>query len=184
MMKKKRPIKVSPKGQIRSVFTPTVTNTGDFKNTITHSTKPVESDVKWLTALSGMDFAWISLRARGQHDQNWSPFTAIFCPSACFTRSPRRFPTANRHGQERIPASIMEGLGDTWCEIYLFGWKQEFNSVRRILGACHLRMSHDASRALPATPTTLLLPSQTQDGRLRRGRCHSSWRFWVSSCFR
>lgn len=54
----------------------------------------------------------------------------------------------------------MAGLGDRFSVIYLFGWKQEFNSVRRILGACHLGKSHDASRALSAGPTTPLLPLQ------------------------
>lgn len=100
-----------------------------------------------------------------------------------FTRSPHRFPPANWHKRERIPASIIDGLDAKFSEIYLFGWKQEVNSVRRILGACHLRKSHDASRALSASPTTPLLPPQTQDSRLRRGRWHSIWRFWVSSCF-
>lgn len=112
-----------------------------------------------------------SLRARGQHDQSWFNDLLSF---GVFTRPARRFPPASRRERERIPASIMEGLDDKYCEIYLFGRKQEFNSVRRILGACHLRVSHDASRALSASPTTLLSPSQTQDGRLRRGRCHSS----------
>lgn len=97
--------------------------------------------------------------------------STIFCPSACLRVQRVGF---NQRAGERIPASIMEGLDDKWCEIYLFGRKQEFNSVRRILGACHLRVSHDASRALSASPTTLLSPSQTQDGHLRRGRCHSS----------
>lgn len=99
------------------------------------------------------------------------------------TRSPHRVPPANWHKHERIPAPIMNGLDDKFSKIYLFGWKQEFNSVRRILGACHLRKSHDAGRALSASPTTPLLPPQTQDSRLRRGRWHSIWRFWGSSCF-
>lgn len=100
-----------------------------------------------------------------------------------FTRSARRFPPANRHKHERIPASIMDGLDDKFPEIYLFGWKQEFNSVRRILGACHLGKSHDASRALSAGPTTPLSPPRTQDSRLRRGRWHSIGRFWLSVRF-
>lgn len=100
-----------------------------------------------------------------------------------FTRSAHRFPPANRHKHERIPASIMDGLDDKFPEIYLFGWKQEFNSVRRILGACHLGKSHDASRALSAGPTTPLSPPRTQDSRLRRGRWHSIGRFWLSFRF-
>lgn len=144
-------------------------NTGDFQ-TITHEQIPrkaTRNDRQIYRESIKLNI----LRARGQHDQNWFKDLLSF---GVFTRPARRFPPASRREHERIPASIMEGLDDKWCEIYLFGRKQEFNSVRRILGACHLRVSHDASRALSASPTTLLPPSQTQDGRLRRGRCHSS----------
>lgn len=56
------------------------------------------------------------------------------------------------------------------CQIYLFGWKQEFNCVRGIPRTCHFGKSHDASLALGECNNSFVISEMRADARSRWGR--------------